>query len=215
MPKPRARNISGSARSPSAPTASCWRRWSTTTGRNGSSWSSAISPPARISRPSPTSGSASRCGRSDSAGPGLHRGQRPVAQLPRPLSPDRRRSGRGGDAVRGDGRHRAFRSASTEPPTDSLIVISTGNNSSTEVRVRPGADDPTAPLTLVRRARAPTSNMKSTPRTGDCGSWPTTPTSISASPTADPAAPERMARGDRSRRPDLFCAGSPRTATIC
>jgi oligopeptidase B len=32
-------------------------------------------------------------------GPGLHRGQRPVAQLPRPLSPHRRRSGQGGDAL--------------------------------------------------------------------------------------------------------------------
>ena len=43
---------------------------------------------------------------SDSTRPRVHRGQRPVAQLPRPLSPHRRRPGQGGDALRGEGRHR-------------------------------------------------------------------------------------------------------------
>ena len=60
--RPRARNISASARSRSAPTASCWRRWPTMTGRSGSSFGSATLRPARTSRPSPRSASASRYG---------------------------------------------------------------------------------------------------------------------------------------------------------
>ena len=45
---------------------------------------------------------------SDFEGLGLHRGQRPVAQLPRPLSRHRRGSPQGEDAVRGEGRHCLF-----------------------------------------------------------------------------------------------------------
>ena len=60
--RPRARNISGSARSRSAPTASCSRRLPTMTGRSGSSCASATLRPARTSRRSPRSASASRCG---------------------------------------------------------------------------------------------------------------------------------------------------------
>ena len=56
---------------------SCWQPWPMTTDRSGSSWSSATWPPAKTSRPSPTSASATRWDqrRQDR----LHRGQRPVA----------------------------------------------------------------------------------------------------------------------------------------
>ena len=77
------------ARSRSALTASCSRRWSTITDRSGSSCASATSRPARTSRPSPSrhrpAGVDQRQRRDR-----LHRGQRPLAQLSRALSPARR-----------------------------------------------------------------------------------------------------------------------------
>ena len=51
---------------------------------------------------------------------------------------------------------------------DSLIIIATGDNATSEVRFVP-ADDPTAPLTLVS-PRKEKREYRSTRRTGNCGS---------------------------------------------
>ena len=68
LPRPRARNISASARSRSAPTASSLATLVDDNGSERFKLRSATSPPARTSRPSPRSASASRCGRATATG---------------------------------------------------------------------------------------------------------------------------------------------------
>jgi oligopeptidase B len=63
---------------------------------------------------------------------------------------------------------------------ESLIFIATGDNRTSEVRFVPAAD-PLAEQVLISPA-AKTASTKPTPRTGSCGSSPTTSTSTSASP---------------------------------
>ena len=63
----------------------------------------------------------------------------------------------------------ASRSASRGRTDRSLIFISTGDNTTSEVRFVP-ADDPTAAPVLIARAPARTANIRSTRRTGNCGS---------------------------------------------
>ena len=89
-------------RSRSAPTAGSPRPWSTTTARSGSSFGSATSRPARMSRPSPRSRSVTPVWTSDSRGDRLHRGQRELAKLSRPLPPARHARLRGRHPLRGD-----------------------------------------------------------------------------------------------------------------
>ena len=78
-----------------------------------------------------------------------------MAQLPRALSPDRRPTRPTAVTLYEEKDDIAFSVGVDRTTDDSLIIVSTGNNSSTEVRFVP-ADDPTRPLTLVRpRARRP------------------------------------------------------------
>jgi oligopeptidase B len=75
---------------------------------------------------------------------------------------------------------------------EKYILISTGENSSNEIRFVP-ADNPEAPLTLIASGD-PTSSTASIPPTGNCGCSPMTSTSISASPR-----PRRSARASGRR----------------
>ena len=150
-PRPRASNISGSARWRSAPTAA--RRDS---GRRQRLGALQAPHPRSRHRPRPRDGDRGRHRRAglDRGQPRhrLHRGQRALAHLPRPLAPARPR--RPTRTARSTRRRRISpsRSASAARQDRSLIFISTGENSSNEVRFVP-ADNPEAPPTLIAPRR--------------------------------------------------------------
>ena len=157
------RRARGQPRRPAAP-----RPWSTTTARSGSSCASATSPPARTSRRSPRSASAAGLDQRQQ-GRRLHRGQRALAQLPRPLPPARHAASPRTSRSTRRPRSSASRSASRKSQDRSLIFIATGDNATSEVALRPRrrpgrAADPD----LAAQARS--ANMRSTRRTASCGS---------------------------------------------
>ena len=168
--------------------------------RSGSSCASATSPPARTSRRSPKSASASRCGpatarawsspRSTTSGAAIARATTGSATPP-------------ADAVTlyEETEELGFSVGVGKSTDKSLIVISTGDNATSEVRFVP-ADDPSRPLTLIS-ARKPNREYHVDAAHGKLWIRTNDDHVNFRLAEADIAEPGRMAHGDRGLGPGL------------
>ena len=170
--KPRGANISGSARSRPARTASCWRRWPTMTGRSGSSLRIRDLATGKDVETVTKVGIGQPVWTSDSAGivfTEVNDNWRSYrARYHRLGAP----TGRGGDALRGDGGAgllRRRRQVARPEPDHRLDRRQCDERGA----VRVGGRSVAAADADFARA-SPTANIMSTRRTGNCGSTPTT-----------------------------------------